>query len=179
MVVERTRFRGYSGWARIAGGVVALAGGVILSSSFVSRDPAVHFLGWGVVAIVALLLNYGAVWWWFRSLCAEDREVQSLLPLADPVPCLLAGAIGTFALFREGAFDLLMGSWMVMYGLVNLSARFTQPSAIAGVGWFYMAAGSVLLLITPEGSFLHPMMMGLTFFVGELWGGLVFLRSRE
>jgi hypothetical protein len=55
LVLSRQRFKGYSGQARMAGGVLAIAGAGVMSRPGFSSTPAAHLAGWGVVLLLALL----------------------------------------------------------------------------------------------------------------------------
>lgn len=177
MIGARRAFLGYSGPARIAGGVAAIAGAALLARpGGAGSDPA-RLAGWGLVLVAALAANYGALAAWFLLDREAERDLRRLLPAADALPILGAGAALSAALVAQGAYDLLFGSWMCVYGLVHVPYRLTLPRANYAVGLFYVAAGA-LCLLTPLGRFANPWPMGLVFFVGETAGGLV-LRSHR
>jgi hypothetical protein len=177
LVLDRRTFRGYSGAARIAGGVGALLGAAVLASPAVPRRPLPQLAGWGVVLALSLAANYGALARWFLSPRAGHRDVVRLMPAVDAIPVLAVGALLSVALVLRGQYDLLFGAWMCLYGLVHGLYRLSLPKANYAVGMFYLVCGAVCLL-TPAGAFTNPWTMGLVFFVGEVAGGCVFCRLR-
>jgi hypothetical protein len=173
-ILEKQRFKGYSGRARAMAGCGALGAGVLLSSSIIPATVTAHFITWSVVFVVGLVCNYGALVYWFLHDPGVARDVRRLRPALEIAPILLSGGVITLALVHHGEYDLLFGAWMVLYALVNLTARQVLPRGLAWVGLFYLACGSACLLFWPELSFIgNPLVMGGVFFTGEFFGGLV------
>src|SRR5579871_6860956 len=77
LVIEKQRFRGYSGRARAISGCLALA-----AAAWLSRRPgyggAYALWIWLAVAAVASAVNFGAVWVWFQGEPAEERKPSRL-----------------------------------------------------------------------------------------------------
>ena len=172
LILERRRFRGYSGTARMCGGGVALAVTLVLTRTEALHTPALQLAGWASVLAAALLLNYGGLAFWFFRQRGSEHPVADLRPALEVVPALAVGAILSLALVLHGQYDLLFGTWMCLYGLAHMGYRHSLPGGIIWVGLFYQAAGIVCLL-TPNLSFLNPWPMGLVFFVGEAAGGWI------
>ena len=171
-VLERQKFRGYSGRARMVSGSVALvAAGVMAHSVFPDRNLA-HVLGWGAVFLVALVLNLVAIAWWFLHDPAAGRDVRVLRPVVDVVPPLLVGGLLTATLILHREFQYLFGIWMCLFGLTNMASRMVLPKWVLGVGVFYIAAGA-LCLLSPSMEFTNPWPMGVVFCAGEWAGGLI------
>jgi hypothetical protein len=119
-----------------------------------------------------LLLNGGALLHWFLSDQEVNRNVHRLTPVLDVVAPLVVGGILTAALVLHGLHRYLFGTWMCMFGLVNLASRHVLPRSICLVGLFYIACGGVWLL-APGLKFVNPWPMGLVFFAGEWVGGMI------
>jgi hypothetical protein len=99
------------------------------------------------------------------------RPVIAIIP-----PFLLAGVLSLhFAL--HGMLASLYGMWMGMYGLMHLSSPHVLPKANTYVGWFYVLCGAYFLWQPPH--FFNPWPMGIVFFIGEVTGGLIFLRGTK
>ncbi|MFH0909786.1 MAG: hypothetical protein V1929_13585 [bacterium] len=177
VILEKRRFGGYSGRARIASGSVALVGAWLLAAVFPAK-PEAHLVGWGVVLAVALVMNYGALAVWFFSDPGARRNRLMLKPAIDAVPALAVGAILTVALVAAKQYDLLPGTWMCLYGLAQVAYRQSLPQGIYIVGLAYMACGAGILLSTGL-TFLNPWPMGAVFFAGELAGGLLLISNRK
>lgn len=178
LVLEKRMFRGYSGRARILSGGTALAAAAALSSPWVPRTEPAHLAGWALALMVALLLNYGALAWWFLFDPTVRRNPRLVKPAIDALPALLIGALLSVALIMAGQFRLLFGVWMALYGLAQVAYRQSLPPGIYRVGIGYMLCGAVCLL-APCLTFTNPWPMGLTFFFGESAGGYVLLTERE
>lgn len=172
-VLASERFAGYSGRCRAAGGAVALLAAPVLGASWFPRTAVPHLVGWGAVLTVALLANYSAVLYWFLFHPDVKRDIRRLMPTVDAIPSLIVGAILTLFLISRGDYDALFGTWMCLYGLVNLSSRSVMPKTMWPLGSFYVASGALCLFL-PGVSFCNPWPMALTFGLGELAGGLVF-----
>jgi hypothetical protein len=171
-ILEKQRFKGYSGRARAISGTLALGAAVIFASPYWPATNGAHLAGWGIVFGLACLLNFGAILYWFLRDPAAKRDVRRLTPLIDTLPPLLVGGILTLGLIRHEFYSWFFPIWMCLFGLANLASRHVLPPAISTIGWFYILAGSLLLLIGPY-PFTNPWPMGIIFFAGEWMGGIV------
>jgi hypothetical protein len=171
LALERARFRGYSGLARMVGACAALTGAAVMSRPNFPATPSAHLAGWAAVLAVALAVNYAGLLVWFLRDPQARGDRWQLLPALDALPALAAGALLSGALILRGQHDLLFGTWMGLYGLVHAPYRRSLPPANLAVGVFYGLAGS-LCLFHPSIRFTDPWPMGLVFFAGELAGGL-------
>ncbi len=172
-ILEKQRFRGYSGRARMVGGLLALLTAIILATPSVPPSPFVHLRVWGVLLALALALNFGSVIYRLMLAPGGDWDVRRLRPVIDTLPPICVGAILSVALVLHGQFDLLFGTWMCLFSLSHFATRQVLPAQMTLVGGFYLACGTACLLL-PMGSFVNPWPMGLVFFVGEGAGGLLF-----
>lgn len=175
LILEKRKFTGYSGTARMLGGSVAFLGCTIMT--FIPDNQSVQMMGWGLILLLALLLNYGALLLWFFQRPRAERTTAAISPAFDAVPPLAIGAILSVALLLKGHLDLLFGTWMCLYGLAHTAYRTTLPRSIWFLGLYYMACGS-LFLLWPTASFMHPLPAGLVFLAGEWIGGFIFHRYK-
>lgn len=171
-LLNRQRFKGWSGPTRILSGTLAIAAALALQFQWIPHTNMAHTLTWGGVFLIAMLLNLGSLAYWFWHDPLIRRDVRRLGPLLDVIPPLLVGAVFTLYHLLQREFEPLFGIWMCMFGLTNLASRYVLPQAIAWVGAFYIAAGTICLL-NPRIEFLDPWAMGLVFFAGEWAGGLI------
>ncbi|RMH89436.1 MAG: hypothetical protein D6681_14355 [Calditrichaeota bacterium] len=171
-ILERQRFKGYSGRARAICGTAALVAALIMSSPIYPHTTRAHALGWGVVALFGILLNFGALikWFWFDP--GVNRRIRRLKPVLDALPSILVGGVFTVVLIMNGLHQFLFGVWMCLFGLANLASRHVLPPRIWWVGAYYIVCGSLYLLFF-NSSFLNPLPAGLIFFVGEWAGGVI------
>jgi len=174
LVLEKRMFQGYSGRARVFSGVTALAAAALLDCPWVPRTDRAHLAGWALALTAALLLNYGALAWWFLFDPTVRRNPRLIKPAIDAIPALLVGAVLSVALIIAGQYHLLVGVWMSLYGLAQVAYRQSLPPGIYRVGLAYMLCGAACLL-APHLAFTNPWPMGLTFLFGEAAGGYVLL----
>jgi len=171
-ILERQRFRGYSGGARTLAGTFALVGAWIMARESYPRDPYPHLLGWGAIFFLAVLTNYGSLLYWFAKDAGLRGDVRMLRPTVEVFPPLIVGGLLTLAMLLEGHYEYLFGIWMTLFGLSNIASRHVLPRKMGLVGCFYITCGA-FCLFSPMRSFLDPWPMGMVFFIGELAGGML------
>ncbi len=174
LVLDRQRFKGFSGAARMVGGFAALVTALVLRHA-VPAEPRLHLVGWGLLLAVALATNFAALFYWL----VKNRRVLSLTglwPVWEVFPTLSVGAALSVALVRTGNFDLLFGVWMALYGASHMVHRRSLPFLIYCGGLAYLAAG-IFFLLWPDVTFTDPRPMGLVFGLGELFGGWVLVKG--
>lgn len=172
VVIERLRFKGFSGPTRAVSGLLALLMAAALSSSLYPKTTEAHLVGWISVLGVSLLLNAGALLYWFWTDPIVNRDIRRLGPVLDIIPPLTVGALLTAVFILHGLHRYLFGIWMCMFGLSNLASRYVLPGSICIVGIFYIGCGT-LWLLAPGVSFLNPWPMGVVFCAGEWVGGMI------
>jgi hypothetical protein len=172
-ILEKQRFKGYSGRARALSGCVALGAALLLDSPLVPQTVETHLLAWALVFLFGLALNYGALVYWFWHDPEVGRDLRRLRPALEVVPTLLVGGLLTLALVDRQQYDMLFGMWMVVFGLTNFPSRQVLPRGLPWVGMFYIAFGAVCLLLWPLSFIQDSLVMGGVFFAGEFFGGLI------
>lgn len=171
-VLERQRFHGFSGRARMTSGTLALTAAAVMSMDVFPRTNLAHVLGWGAVFVMAFFMNAVALACWFASDHGGRREMRSIRPVLDVIPPIVVGGLLTAVMILNRKYEFLFGIWMCLFGLTNMATRMVLPKLIWGVGVFYLAAGATCLL-APHMDFTNPWPMGIAFFAGEWVGGLV------
>lgn len=171
-ILEKQRFKGYSGRARALSGTAALLTAAFLSFTAIPHSYPAHLLAWYGLFNFSVLLNFGAIIYWFLFDPGAGRNPKRLRPVVDVLPPLAVGAILTFTLIIDGRYEYLFGTWMCLYGLANLAGRHSLPKHIVWIGLYYIAAGGLTLTIFRQ-PFLNPWPMGLVFFIGEWIGGII------
>ena len=177
-ILERNRFKGYSGKARIISGVVALAGAAVMSSAPYPGTEHAHLVGWASVLLVGLLVNYSALIYWFLF----DRDVRRnpvmLKPALDAIPPLAVGGILAFSLVLRGQYDMIFGACLSLYGLAQVAYRRSLPAGIYTLGFFYLACGA-LFLVNGGMAFTNPWPMASAFAIGEIASGAVLIQHHR
>ena len=176
-VLNAQQFTGYSGCSRALGGTIAILAALLMSAKWYPQTAFAHLAGWGFVFLCAVLSNYSALLYWFLFHPEPERDIRRLIPTVDALPSLIVGGILTSSLIVSKQYDLLFGTWMCLFGLTNLSCRRTLPRALWPLGFFYIACGTICLLL-PWINITNPRPMGIVFGVGELIGGYIFHQNR-
>jgi hypothetical protein len=135
-------FTAVPGWGGILMGISALLTAVI-SSRLPSNDLWVA--SWLGEAVLAL-----AIGGW--ALAQKARAVQSTL-LCGPgrkfalslCPAMIAGAILTIVLYRNGLFVLMPGIWLLLYGVAVVTGGAFSVNIVPIMGMSFMMLGTVAL----------------------------------
>ena len=171
-ILEKQRFKGYSGRARALSGTIALIIAALMALTNYPQTITAHLFGWGVVFVFGFILNYGALTHWFLFDQQVKRDIRKLRPTIDIFPAFFVGGIFTWSLIEVGQVQLLFGMWMCVYGVMSFATRNVLPKNYWIIGVFYIICGTVYLLL-PSTSFLNPWPMGIVFFVGEWMAGII------
>ncbi|MDA0578120.1 MAG: hypothetical protein O3B24_08475 [Verrucomicrobia bacterium] len=177
-VIERNQFKGYSGKARLAAGVITLAGATILNAPRFPDTPIAHLAGWGAILALGLIVNYTAVIYWFLFNPDVRRNPVMLKPALDAIPPLAVGAVLGFALIRHNQFDLLFGTCLCLYGLAQVAYRRSLPRPIYLLGFYFLGCGALMLSL-PGMRFTEPWPMAIAFAVGEIASGFVLIADQR
>src|SRR5262245_24718830 len=82
-ILEKQKFKGYSGRARAISGTLALMAAAIMASRYWPATELAHLIGWSMVFAVSVLLNFGAILYWFLTDTQAGRDFRRLKPLTD------------------------------------------------------------------------------------------------
>lgn len=102
---------------------------------------------WLLEAVVALLIGIAAA-------ALKSRRVRIPL-LSGPgrkfvagfAPAMVAGAVLTLALFRQGVPGALPGIWLLLYGAAIVSGGAASVRVVPAMGACFMLAGAVALFL--------------------------------
>ncbi len=171
--VARTElFRGYRALPVAFSGLLALA-----TAGFQAcwlPNPAANigaylFLWCGAACISMLATGIEMALHCHYSASPLDRT-KTWLAVGQFMPSIVAGALLTCVLFKYAADSLWMlpGLWAMFFSLGIFASRRLLPPAVFLVGVFYMAAGTISLVLTQGQAALAPWVMGMPFGVGQL-----------
>jgi hypothetical protein len=175
LILDRRKFTGYSGTARMMGGTVALLSGLAMDR-FATTSFGI-FVGWVIILILAMVMNYGALVLWFIQQPPKEQRFQTIAPVLEAVPPLAVGAALSLSLILHHHPDLLYGSWMCLYGLSHTHSRAALPKENNWLGYYYLTCGA-LFLLWPSVSFLNPLPAAIVFALGEWIGGIIFYHHK-
>ena len=176
------RFRGYSGLAAIASGVVAIAAGavqlVLAPRITTPHEGHLYFALWFACCAASVLVNYGAIaHWYVNDATARDRWQTTTVGLCM-LPALILGAALSFAFLHANLYALLPGVWYGCYGVGLFASRTMVPRAAVPIAAAFMIAGMGLLFV-PAAVALQWWVLPLGFGTGQLAIGFVIMRERR
>ena len=176
------RFGGYSGWAAITSGVVALVAGAVqafLEPYPGGADYAEPYLQiWLVCLVFALVINYGAILIWRARNADPQARMQVRTVGMSILPAIAAGGVLTLACVQRGALTLLPGVWCATYALGLFASRAMVPRDVVFVA---VAFGFVatLLLFAPGTAALAWWVVPVAFGGGQIAIGAIILGERQ
>jgi predicted membrane channel-forming protein YqfA (hemolysin III family) len=139
-------FTHVSGMGGVAMGLVALAAAI-------AAVAAPSDLAWLATWLAAAALSFMVS----TLFMARKSRSEGVSLLSGPglrfawsmIPALLAGAALTWALARAGLYDLLPGTWLLLYGasVVTGGSYSVRPVPLMGAG--FMLAGGLALVSPP------------------------------
>ena len=140
-------FTAVPGWGGVGMGVTALAAAALAS---VQPTPD-RWLGvWALEAVLAIVIGIFAI---------QRKAHRARLPVLSGagrkfilsfLPPALAGVAMTAALWRAGAYELLPGSWLLLYGAAVVTAGTFSVKIIPVMGICFMILGVAALLAMPS-----------------------------
>jgi len=139
-------FTHVSGMGGVAMGLIALAAAV---AAVAATGELTWLVTWLVAAALSFLVS--------ALFMARKSHAEGVSLLSGPgrrfawsmIPALLAGGALTWALARAGLYDLLPGTWLLLYGasVVTGGSYSVRPVPLMGAG--FMLAGALALLSPP------------------------------
>ena len=176
-ILGKKNFSGYLWQTKIAGGAVVLLGALIMASPCCPETVTTHLSVWVVIILTAMLINYGGLFYWFFYDKDSRRQWVRLLPAVDMLPEIVVGAVFTAIIIEKQQYDMLMGVWLCLYGLVHVSYRQALPKGSYIVGLFYIICGAFLLFQHVQ--FTNPLPAAIIIFAGETICGISLYKNRR
>ncbi|MGH7707905.1 MAG: hypothetical protein ACREM6_08280 [Vulcanimicrobiaceae bacterium] len=144
------RFEGYSGWAAITSGLVAVAAGVVqfalIPAPRTLADQRLYLDLWLTCLALALAINYGAIVAWYVRHRSAHVDVQVRTVGMSIAPAVAAGGVITIALVSRGLYGLLPGMWCATYALGLFASRAMVPRNVVAIAVAFGAFAAFLLL---------------------------------
>lgn len=159
------------GWGGVGMGVLAVGAAAVASRLESQAEWLSAWLGTAALAIgvggVAMLRKAA------RSGAPVSTRAGRLFAGAF-APAILAGAVLTIVLYRQGQVDLLPGLWLLLYGAAIASAGLFSVRPVPILGTCLMGLGAIALFLPAA---YGDLFMGLGF--GLLQIGFGFLIARR
>lgn len=139
-------FTAVPGWGAVVMGLAGLAAAIVAPAQ---ATPLGWLLAWLVAAAFAAVAGVVAI-----VVKARQFEVPLFARPARQfalgvAPALLAGALLTAACYRAGAFDLLPGLWLLLYGAGVVAAGTFSIRVVPLMGVLFLFLGAVALFGSP------------------------------
>jgi hypothetical protein len=150
--IRKTMERGVAFTAVPGRGGIWMGVTALIAAALASRQPTPErwLLVWIVEALVAFSLG---------AIALQRKARKANLPVFSGtgrkfilsfLPPALSGAVLTGALWRAGAFALLPGVWLLLYGVSVVTAGTYSVKVIPVMGICFMLLGSLALMGGPE-----------------------------
>ena len=164
-------------------GLLALA--AALAQSYWMSEPTQqlhrYLLLWVLVAVVSVaLIGAEMLVRWCRTEPGHARR-QTIRALRQFTPCLLAGALVTWAILLSSPESavLLPALWSVIFSLGIFASLNHLPAGSVALAVYYLVAGLACIRWGQGDQALEPWTMALTFGVGQLLTAFVLYRQQE
>jgi hypothetical protein len=176
-------FRGYKSVPVAASGVIALGAG-LLQPTLVgepTRAKLSWLFLWVGTAAVSIGLSAVEMAWRYRRNTSVFERARIWFAVRRFLPAVAAGGLVTLALglhARESLY-LLPGLWATFMSLGIFASMPVLPRPVAGVGAFYLLAGTCCFVFAKGEHAFSPLAMALTFGVGQLYAAAVLRLTLE
>jgi hypothetical protein len=171
--VARTElFQGYRALPVAFSGILALAAAgfqALCLPEPAQNMPAYLFL-WLGAAIISMLATGMEMALHCRYANSALERAKVHWALGQFLPSIVAGGLVTFVLVEHvpESMWMLPGLWAIFFSLGIFASRRLLPRAISWVAIFYLAAGTICLVLAQGEWAFSPLAMGLPFGIGQL-----------
>jgi len=177
------QFKGYSGPAAAASGVIAIIAGLaqfaLVPHPQTVADDRTYLFVWFACLAAALFLNYGAIAVWYARTGAAQERVRARSAGVALLPAIVLGAVLSLALILHGLIWMLPGVWYASYAIGLYASRSLVPKGALPLAAAFGIIGAVLLL-TPSPAFpLAWWIMPVGFGFGQIYIGWLLTRDAE
>lgn len=141
-----TAFTAVSGWGTVAMGGIALAG---VAVSRLAPSPETWLATWIVTACAALGVGGGAMLVKARHVNESVFDGSGRRFALGMFPTLGAGLVLTAVFTSRGLYDLLPGTWLLLYGAGVMTGGAFSVRVVPVLGVCFMALGVLALATSP------------------------------
>lgn len=170
--MERSaHFTAVPGYGAVLMGVTAIAAAWIANGQPIIRD---WLITWIAEAALAFAIGLLAMWQKSKLANTSLTSVPARKFAMSFLPPLVCAIVLTFGLWRYGHFEVMIPSWIMLYGAAVATGGAFSVRVVPVMGWCFIALGAVAFIL-PAG-YAH-IMMGLSFGVLHIVGGIVIARK--
>ncbi|MEW6366474.1 MAG: hypothetical protein AB1714_17750 [Acidobacteriota bacterium] len=141
-----------SSFTAVSGRGIALVGLTAIVASFIAwtrTAPHEWMAVWIGEAVLAMAIGVGSILWKSRSslhLLVSAPGRKFVLSLAPP---LVAGALLTVPVYRDGSVGVLPAGWLLLYGAGVITGGAYSVKTLPLMGVCFMILGALFLLAPP------------------------------
>jgi hypothetical protein len=139
-------FTAVPGWGGVAMGMVALAAGLLGGRQ---ADARRMLLVWAGFCVIALAIGLAAMLKKARRAEAPQLAAPARKFALGFSPPLIAGALLSAVLWREGILEPVPGVWLLLYGAAVTAGGAFSVRPVPVMGVCFMLTGSLALLAPP------------------------------
>lgn len=140
-------FTAVPGW----GGVIMGATALVAAAIAAGRTSPEAWLGiWASEAVLAAIIGAWAIERKARRVGLPVLSGTGRKMVLGFAPAALAGVVLTLALWRAGAFGMIPGAWLLLYGVAVVAAGTFSVRVVPLMGVCFMALGGVALFLGPD-----------------------------
>ena len=139
-------FTAVPGWGGVAMGATALAAAGLASHA---QSPEQWLGTWLAEAVLALTIGVFAMWRKSRAAGLHLWSAPARKFIFSFAPPLIAGAVLTAALYREGAVLAIPGVWLMLYGTGVIAGGAFSVPIVPVMGAGFLVLGALVLFVAP------------------------------
>ncbi len=141
-------FTAVPGWGGVGMGVTAIAAAWLAASEPEVRNWLAVWLG---EAVVAVAIAASTMAWKVRRAGETLLRGPGRKFMLGFTPPIIVGAVLTLVLVRAGAWDVLPGTWLAMYGSAVMAGGAYSVRSVPVMGAAFLVAGVLALLVPTTG----------------------------
>lgn len=139
-------FTAVPGWGAVVMGLAGLAAAVIAPAQ---ETRAAWLATWLVAAVVAFVVGLVAMFLKAREVGAPLSARPARRFALGFSPAIFAGALLTAACWKAGAFELLPGLWLLLYGAAVVAGGTFSIRVVPFTGLLFLFLGAIALFGPP------------------------------
>jgi hypothetical protein len=135
-------FTAVPGWGGVMIGITALVAAAVAAL----RPQELWWVGvWGLEALCAFAVGVSALFWKARKAETSLFSNPGRKFVLGLFPPMLAAAVLSLVIYRDGVFNLLPGVWLLLYGAGVVTAGAFSVRVVPIMGMCFMGAGIAAL----------------------------------
>jgi hypothetical protein len=139
-------FTAVPGWGAVIMGLAGLAASIIAPAE---KTPEAWLITWLAAAVVASIAGISAIVLKSRQFGVPFLSRPARQFALSCSPAVFAGTLLTIACYRAGAFTLLPGLWLLLYGAAVIAGGAFSIRIVPVMGALFLFLGTIALFSSP------------------------------